>query len=316
MNANKMLYKSKFSFSMQILFTKMQMRNVNMVHMSLFRDAIFLMQMSHVVVRMQSLSMMVPAHMFNRDANVSLQKWRCQCLVMQMPSNGYVMMQMPLLYAMSWCKCALVGMPWCKCIFIGVPWYRCTLVDMSWCRCPFWVCNDMDPRLGMQWMQMSPWEYAMMWMSVWEYAMAWMSSCRYAMNANAPLVGIPWHECFDANTIYSKIPFIFKTRLPQRLKPKYFQTQFIIPKKSSSFFDLRLLKKLVITVRNLRMGHWFGIWWSGSKDLFSQFGWTKRGGTFSRLFLKKWILWKSSILRRFIFFFWIWQFDRHQDLLW
>ena len=153
----------------------------------------------------------------------------------------------------------------------------------------------------MQWMQMSPWEYAMMWMSAWKYAMAWMSSCRYAMNANAPLVGIPWHECFDANTIYSKIPFIFKTRLPQRLKPKYFQTQFIIPKKSSFFFYLRLPKKLVIIVRNLRMGHWFGIWWSDSKDLFSQFGWAKGVACFHD-FLEKRILWKSSIFfKRFIF---------------
>ena len=58
---------------------------------------------------------------------------------------------------------------------------------------------------------------------------------------------------------------------------------------------------MVITVRNLRMGHWLGIWWFGSKDLFSQFGWAK-GVVHSRgLFLEKWILWKSSILKRFIF---------------
>ena len=94
---------------------------------------------------------------------------------------------------------------------------------MLWCECPFGDAMNANARLGMQWMQMSPWEYAMMWMSAWEYVMAWMSSCRYAMNANAPLVGIPWHECFDADTIYSKIPFIFKTGLPQRLKPKYSQ---------------------------------------------------------------------------------------------
>ena len=73
------------------------MRNVHMMHMSSFRDAIFMIQMSHARVQMQSLSMIVPVHMFNHDANVSLQRWRCQCLVMQMPSNGYVMMQMPLL---------------------------------------------------------------------------------------------------------------------------------------------------------------------------------------------------------------------------
>ena len=79
---------------MQMPFTKMQMQNVHIMHMSSFRDAIFMMQMSHAGVQMQSLSMMVPAHIFNRDANVSLQRWRCKNLVVQMPSNGYVMMQM------------------------------------------------------------------------------------------------------------------------------------------------------------------------------------------------------------------------------
>ena len=56
-------------------------------------------------------------------------------------------------------------------------------------------------------------------------------------------MGISCHECFDANTIYSKILFIFKTRLPQHLKPKYFQTQFIIPEKSSFFLKLKSPKK-------------------------------------------------------------------------
>ena len=65
-----------------------------------------------------------------------------KCLVVQMPSNGYVMMQM---------------------LFVGVPWCECPFVGMSWCKCPF-----------------------------------------------------------GANTNYSKIPFIFKTRLSQSLKPKYF----------------------------------------------------------------------------------------------
>ena len=48
------------------------MRNVHMMHMSPFKDAIFMMQMSHAGVRMQILSMMVLAHIFNRDTNVSL----------------------------------------------------------------------------------------------------------------------------------------------------------------------------------------------------------------------------------------------------
>ena len=90
--------------------------------------------MSHAGVQMQSLSMMVPAHIFNCDANVSLQRWRCKNLVVQMSSNGYVMMQM-LIVGMSWCKCPLVGMPWCKCPFVGLPWCKCTIVGMQWCKC-------------------------------------------------------------------------------------------------------------------------------------------------------------------------------------
>ena len=52
------------------------MRNVHMMHMSSFRGAIFMMQMSHAMVQMQRLSMMVLAHIFTRDANVFLQRWR------------------------------------------------------------------------------------------------------------------------------------------------------------------------------------------------------------------------------------------------
>ena len=52
------------------------MRNVHMMHMSPFKDAIFMMRMSHAMVQMQHLSMMVPMHVFTRDANVSLQRWR------------------------------------------------------------------------------------------------------------------------------------------------------------------------------------------------------------------------------------------------
>ena len=55
---------------------------------------LFKMQMSYVGMKMQSLFLMMPAHIFNRDARVSLQGWRCKFLVVQMPSNGHVMMQM------------------------------------------------------------------------------------------------------------------------------------------------------------------------------------------------------------------------------
>ena len=54
------------------------MRNVHMMRMSHFGGAIFMMQMSHVMVQMQHSSMMVPAHVFTHDANVSLQRWRCK----------------------------------------------------------------------------------------------------------------------------------------------------------------------------------------------------------------------------------------------
>ena len=77
---------------------------------------------------------MVPANIFNRDANVSLQRWRCKNLVVQISSNGYVMMQM-LLVRMSWCKCPLVGMSWCECPFVGMPWCKCPLVGISWHKC-------------------------------------------------------------------------------------------------------------------------------------------------------------------------------------
>ena len=124
-----------FSFPMQMLFTRMQMRNVHMMHMSLFRDAIFMMQMSYARVRMQSLSMIGPAHIFNCDANVSLQRWRCKNLVVQMPSNGYVIMQM-FLVRMSWCKCPLGDMQWRKCPLVGMSWRECPLVGMQWMQMP------------------------------------------------------------------------------------------------------------------------------------------------------------------------------------
>ena len=63
-----------------------------------------------------------------------------------------------------------------------------------------------------------------------------MSSCMYAMNANALLwVYHDTNALMQTQIIQKKNPFIFKMRLPQRLKLKYFQTQFIIPKKSSIF---------------------------------------------------------------------------------
>ena len=149
----------------------------------------------------------------------------------------------------------------CKCLLESMPWCECPLGSMSWRECPL---------VGMQWMQMPPCGYIMT-------RMLW---CK--------------HNLFK-NSLY------FQNKASSAPKTKIFSKLDLLFMKSHLLFDFRLSKKLVITVRNLRMGHWLGIWWFGSKDLFSQFGWAK-GVVHSRgLFLEKWILWKSSILKRFIF---------------
>ena len=253
MNANKIWCKSRF-----FIFDANAFHNDADAKCTYDAHVIFMMQMFLAGVQMQSLSMMVPAHIFNRDANVSLQRWRCKNVL--------------------WCKCLLMGMSWCKCFLHG--------------------CHDANVPLMHAMMWPSAWDYAMTWMSIWckcpLIGVSWMRmpACRYAMNANVrldmqwmsmPAWGMQWMqivslrvchdtECFGANTIYSKISFIFKTRLPQCLKPKYFQTQFIIPEKSSSFWLKAPKKNWWSLLENLRMGHLLEIWWSGSKDLFPQFG--------------------------------------------
>ena len=68
-----------------------------------------------------------------------------------------------------------------------------------------------NARLGIQWMQISPWEYAMMWTSAWEYAMVWMSFCRYVMNANAHLgmqwMRIPAWVCNECKCLLESMPW-------------------------------------------------------------------------------------------------------------
>ena len=79
-----------------------------------------MMQMSHVMVQMQHLSMMVLAHVFTRDANVSLRGGDAKCLVVQMPSNEHVMMQNAscrcIMMQMSFYRHAMMQMP-----LVGVP---------------------------------------------------------------------------------------------------------------------------------------------------------------------------------------------------
>ena len=76
------------------------MRNVHMMHMSPFIGAIFMMQMSHVMVQMQCLSMMVQCTYLPVMQMSPYKDGDAKCLVVQMPSNGHVMMQM-LLVRMS-----------------------------------------------------------------------------------------------------------------------------------------------------------------------------------------------------------------------
>ena len=161
-------------------------------------------------MKMQSLFMMMPAHIFNRDARVSLQGWRCKFLVVQVPSNGHVMKQM-------------------------------LLVGMSWCKCPIGACYDANARLGMQWMQMFPWEYAMM--------------------QNTLL-----------QTQFIKKFLLFSKRGFHNAWNQNIFTLDLLFMKSHLLFDLRLPKNWWLLLENLWMGHLLEIWWSGSKDLFPQFG--------------------------------------------
>ena len=95
-------------------------------------SVIFMMQMSHAGVEMQSLFMIMPVHAF---------KLWCKCLLtemeMRMSSDGYVMMQM-LLVGMSWCKCTLGA-----CHNANVRLVMCNDVNV-----PLWVCHDENVRLG------------------------------------------------------------------------------------------------------------------------------------------------------------------------
>ena len=95
---------------------------------------------------------------------------------------------------------------------------------------------NVNARLGMQWMQMSPWEYAMMRMSAWEYAMVWMSSGRYVRNENALLwVYHDTHALMQTQFIQKFILFS-KRGFHNAWNQNILKTWFIIHEKSSSFW--------------------------------------------------------------------------------
>ena len=124
------------------------------------------------------------------------------------------------------CKCFS---QWCRCEMSIWCTFLLSEMQFSWCRCPMqgcrckvypWWCQ----RAYLTVMQMSPYrdgDAKILWCKCLLMGMSWCKYTRHDANAplwvcnecKCPLVGISWHKCFDANTNYSKIPFIFKTRL-------------------------------------------------------------------------------------------------------
>ena len=98
-----------------------------------------------------------------------------------------------------------------------------------------------------------------------------------------------------------KNSFYFQNEASTTLETKIFSNSIYYSWKVIFLLTYGSQKNWWSLLENLLMGHLLEIWWSGSKDLFSQFGWAKGVARFQSLFLKKWILWKSSILKRFIF---------------
>ena len=69
-----------------------------------------------------------------------------KCLVVQMLSNGHVMMQNAscrdvMMQMTPWC------MPWCECPLVGMSWCKCPLGSMPWCECPIAACHDANVSL-------------------------------------------------------------------------------------------------------------------------------------------------------------------------
>ena len=88
------------------------------------------------------------------------------------------------------------------------------------------------------------------------------------------LVGMQWCKWSNSNTNYLKNSPYFQIKASLVPEPKIFSKLDLLFLKCH-LFDLRLPKKLVI-------------WWSGSKDLFSQFGWARRWH------VSKAFLWKNE----------------------
>ena len=99
-----------------------------------------------------------------------------------------------------------------------------------------------------------------------------MSWCKW------PLIGMQWCKCSNSNTNYSKIPFIFKIKASSVPETNIFSNLDLLFSKSHLFFYYLLKAPEKNWWSLLGISGWdinSKIWWSGSKDLFSQFGWAK-----------------------------------------
>ena len=113
--------------------------------------------------------------------------------------------------------------------------------------------------------------------------------------------------------IIQKFPLFSKRGFLSAWNQNIFKTWFIIPEKSSSFW-LQASKKNWWSLLESPNGAltWNLMIWL--KRLIFTIWSSKEMARFQGLFWKRWILWKSSILKGSIFFSpWIWQFDRRQD---
>ena len=121
-----------------------------------------------------------------------------------------------------------------------------------------------------------------------------------------PLVSMPWCECSDVNIIYSKISFIFKTRLSSVPETQnifknliYYSWKVIF---LFIFFDLKLSKNWWSLLENLQRGIDLESGGLAQQIYFHNLV-EQRGGSFPWSFPEKMNSLKIKHLKRFIIFF-------------
>ena len=168
-------------------------------------------------------------------------------------------------------------MSWCECPLMGVSWCKCPLVGMSQCKCFLLDANAIEPKIS------------------------------FIFQIEASLE--------PGTKMLSKLDLFFSKIILFYSSEAWMLSASFLPQ-NMFYFDLRLLQKLVITVRNLRMGYQLEIKQSSSKRFISTVWLRKECHVFKAFFLETIILWKSDILKDSFLCLWIWQFDRRQDPPW